>query len=273
MISLNSNTRLCCLLGDPIDHSISPQMHNAAFSNAKINFCYLAFKTTKHNLSSAINGIRALNIRGVNITVPHKVKVISHLDRIDEKAVRIKAVNTILNRKGSLIGYNTDGEGAVKAIGKKRVEAKNIVIIGAGGTSRAIISNLQDKCNKIFILNRNAEKSRVLASEIDKDTSTKIVGLSLSRKNMEKSCKECNVLINTTPIGMFPHISDTVIDKKYLKREMIVFDVSMRIPGSPLTRFTPHSGYLYGNSISYGERIAMEIKKAVEQGRLKEIVT
>ncbi len=199
-------------------------MHNTAFRHLNLNFYYTAFQVKSADLPSAIQGARAFNVRGLNVTVPHKVAVISFLDKIDQIAQRINAVNTILNIDGELKGYNTDGIGALKAIGEENIKDKAVVLLGAGGTSRAIAATLQGVCRQIIILNRSTQKAVSLAKELEKNRQSTILGLALSKKNIQKALNQSDVLINTTTVGMYPNVSETLIDKKYIDNGLAVFD-------------------------------------------------
>ncbi len=173
-LKIDGETELCCLIGDPVEHSVSPAMHNAAYSEANLNYIYIAFKIGKNTLKTALEGLKALNVKGINVTIPHKVSVIPFLDELDEKAKMIGAVNTIVNQDGKLKGFNTDGVGALKALTIERVKGKNIVILGAGGAARAIAYTLARRCSKLVLLNRTSSKAKQLAEEISVKTRSKV---------------------------------------------------------------------------------------------------
>ncbi|MEM4246536.1 MAG: shikimate dehydrogenase [Candidatus Bathyarchaeia archaeon] len=224
MIRVDSRTRLCCLLGDPVTHSVSPQMHNAAFSHLELNFCYMAFRVVRRELPSAVEGVRALGIRGFNVTVPHKVEIIPLLDEVDETARKISAVNTVLNKDGRLIGFNTDGAGFIKAVGEDRIRGKNAVMIGAGGAARAIAFSLAGRCRSLTILNRTSRKAVALAGEVERTTGCRIMGLGLSSEEAGEALRRCELLINSTIVGMYPDVSRTIIDNNLINPGMVVFD-------------------------------------------------
>ena len=139
-MEISGKTKLCALIGDPVEHSLSPAMHNAAFKHLGLNYVYLAFKVERERLKEAIAGVKALKIHGLNVTKPLKIDVIPLLDELHESASKVGAVNTILNRDGKLVGYNTDGLGALKALENAEVDLNGIkvVIFGAGGAARAV---------------------------------------------------------------------------------------------------------------------------------------
>lgn len=196
-MKIDSQTKLCCIIGNPVEHSLSPAMHNTAYKELGLNFAYLALKVD--DVKNAIAGIRSLGIRGTSVTVPHKISVMQYLDDIDETAKKIGAVNTIVNNNGKLIGYNTDYLGAIKALEEKTsLKGKNVILIGSGGAARAIAFGLQQKQAQITILNRNYDKTKLL---------------------------DADILIHATPIGMSPNIGKSLIPNEYLNTALLVFDI------------------------------------------------
>jgi shikimate dehydrogenase len=135
MTEINGKTQICALIGDPVEHSMSPAMHNAAFRKLGLDYIYLPFRVWPERLAGAVAGLRALNARGFNVTIPHKVTVMPLLDGLDPLAEKIGAVNTVINDNGYLTAYNTDAEGFLRALKGQRVSPakKNVVILGAGG--------------------------------------------------------------------------------------------------------------------------------------------
>ncbi len=152
------------IIGDPISHSLSPSMHNTAFRELKIKAVYGAFEVKRENLKEAVEGIRALNIKGISVTIPHKSSIFEFLDEVDPIALEIGAVNTVINKDGKLKGYNTDWIGVLKAFENRRIDIKErkVVIIGAGGASRAIIYAMKKGgAKEIEVYNRTLE-ARIL---------------------------------------------------------------------------------------------------------------
>ncbi|HGY12256.1 MAG TPA: shikimate dehydrogenase [Desulfobacterales bacterium] len=211
---INSNTSLYAVLGDPISQSLSPVMHNSAFSHAGYNGIYLAFKVKE--IEKAISGIKALGIKGAGITIPHKVKAMQFLDEIDETAAKIGAVNTIVNRQGKITGYNFDSIGAVKALKEKTgINNKTVAILGAGGAARAVGYGIIAEGGRLIILNRTKDKGEKLAADLGSDFC-----------HLEDFKKvKCDILINTTSLGMTPNLDQMPVEKKHLNKGMIVMDV------------------------------------------------
>jgi shikimate dehydrogenase len=211
---LNSDTVVFAILGNPVSHSLSPVMHNTAMSEVGYNGVYHAFKVK--NIGEAVSGIKALGIRGASITIPHKVSVIEFLDELDDTAEKIGAVNTVINRHGVLTGYNSDCLGAIKAILEKTaIKDKNIVIIGAGGAARAIGFGIISQGGRITILNRTVAKGERLARHLGAEFQP--------ISNLKKT--GCQILINTTPVGMIPDTNVMPVQREDLDKSMVVMDV------------------------------------------------
>ena len=225
---ISGTTRVCGVIGDPIEHTMSPVMHNAAFKELGLDYLYVPLRVKREELGKAVESIRALNIRGLNVTLPHKVAIIPFLDELDPLAKKIGAVNTIVNDNGVLTGYNTDATGFLQALLDKGVkpEGKNIVILGAGGASRAISFILAERGTHLVILNRLLEFdwAKELAQRISQ-ISKKVRALELNEKNLEMMLEGADILINATSVGMSPDVDETPVPARLLKPGLIVFDI------------------------------------------------
>lgn len=165
---IDADTSLFAVLGNPVSHSLSPVMHNRAFSDIGFNGVYLALRV--QDIGVAVSGVRALDIKGASITIPHKVSVMEFLDQLDDTAQRIGAVNTIDNRQGILIGYNSDSIGAIKALTEKTtIKKKDVLIIGAGGAARAIGFGIISEGGRVTVSNRSTAKGETLAKDLGAD--------------------------------------------------------------------------------------------------------
>ncbi len=217
---INGQTLLYGIIGKPVRHTLSPVIHNRAFKRLGWNAAYLAFEVD--HLESAVRGIRGLGVRGVSVTIPFKVDIIPHLDRIDAMAERIKAVNTISNRMGKLIGYNTDWSGAMAAL-EERIEmtGNRVCLLGAGGAARAIGFGLKKRRCSVMLFNRSADAGARLAGELGFDYRP---WSSLLRKNS----LDADVLINATSAGMSPHDETSPVPKRLLQKGMTVMDIVYR---------------------------------------------
>lgn len=209
MPQITGKTQVVGLFGYPLSHTLSPVMHNAAFASLDLPFVYIPFPVEPAHLEEGVKGIRALNLRGVNITIPHKQNVMAFLDRLTPEAELIGAVNTIVNDNGILTGHNTDGAGFVKALeetGEKDLKSRYVLILGAGGAARAVaVSMALRGAGRIVIAGRTIGK----AQEITAVISERICGACASVFDLHSSrlpdeLAAADIIINSTPIGMYP---------------------------------------------------------------------
>ena len=221
-MNIKGSTDIVGLIGHPVEHSFSPPMHNAAFDALGMDYVYTAFDVDPLSLKSAIEGAKALDIKGLNVTIPHKIEVMKYLDEIDEVAGLIGAVNTIDFK--DMKGYNTDGIGAVKAIEEvTSIKNKKVVVAGAGGASRAISFYIAKYgAESLTILNRNVEKAQRLAEDVsDSNLIDEVQSDSISSIDLA----DADILVDTTPVGMHPHIGDEPIASAGdMHDDLVVFD-------------------------------------------------
>jgi len=227
MNELTGKTRICGVIGDPIEHTLSPTMQNAAFNALKLDVAFLAFKVKPAELENAVNGMRALNIRGLNVTMPHKSTVMNFLDRIDLSAQIVNSVNTILNKESKLFGFNTDGVGALKALRENGVEPKGrkVLLLGAGGAARAIAYAMAKESDELAVLNRTVKPAQELVKLLEKTANKKIVAGALSPKEIEQNLQDSDILINATSIGMKPKVDESLVAPKLLRPDLAVMDI------------------------------------------------
>jgi shikimate dehydrogenase len=202
-------------------------MHNAAFQKLGLDYLYVPFQIREENLAKAIDGMRALNIRGLNVTIPYKQSVLPFLDRIDDCAKKIGAVNTIVNENGTLTGYNTDAEGFLLSLKENRVDPKGqkVVIIGSGGAARAIAFALMENGAHICIHNRSRERVVELVRDLKNMTGSEVELFSLDSRSLQKTLEHAGILVNTTSVGMSPEINDSPVPAELLKAGLIIYDV------------------------------------------------
>jgi len=255
-MKIKGSTNIVGLIGHPVEHSFSPPMHNAAFDALNMDYAYVAFDVDPLNLKSAIEGAKALDIKGLNVTIPHKIEVMQCLDELDEVAGLIGAVNTIDIK--NLKGYNTDGIGAIRAIEEvSSIKNKDVVVAGAGGASRAISFYLAKfKANSITILNRNVDKAENLASDIlESDLISEAKSDSISEIN--NYLKDSDILVDTTPVGMHPHINDEPIaTADNMHEDLVVFDAV----------YNPNETVLLSEAIKANAKPVHGIKMLLYQG-------
>jgi shikimate dehydrogenase len=213
-MKISATTSTYCVIGDPITHSLSPVMHNAAFQDVEYNGVYLAFNVK--DVASAMAGFKGLGIKGASVTIPHKLAVMECLDHIDGTAVKIGAVNTIVNRDGKLFGYNTDCLGATRALlDKTKIKGKQVVLAGAGGAARAIGFGILAEGGSLTIINILEDEGENLAKDL---------GVNYYPLGHFKHL-DCDILINATPLGMAPNTNDMVVEAEYLRSDMTVMDI------------------------------------------------
>ncbi len=228
---INGKTKIIGIMGKDVENSLSPLMHNRMLSKHSLNFCYLPFKIREADLERAIQGIRTLNIKGVNITFPYKERVIEFLDQVEETARRVGAVNTIVHNKGILTGYNTDLIGFKKSLqknGKFTIKGEKAVILGAGGAARAVVySLLEEGIKEVYIFNRTIEK----ANQIKQDfysffPQSDIKIFNLKKEELKDKIQQSHLLVNTTPLGMSPQIDITPLPEEGLfYPDLLVYDL------------------------------------------------
>lgn len=255
-MKIKGSTNIVGLIGHPVEHSFSPPMHNAAFDALGMDYTYVAFDVNPAELQKAIEGARSLNIRGFNVTIPHKIEVMKYLDEIDDVARLIGAVNTIDFK--NLKGYNTDGIGAVRAIEEvTSIKNKNVVIAGAGGASRAISFYIAKYgADSLTILNRNVDKAQSLARDV---SNSGLIGdvKSDSINEINAYLADADILVDTTPLGMHPHINNQPIaTAENMHDELVVFDAV----------YNPNETVLLKQAIEAGAKPVYGIKMLLYQG-------
>ncbi len=226
-MEIGTDTRVYALIGDPIEHSLSPLMQNLAFRLLGLDCIYLAFRVKPEELGWAIKGIRALGVSGFNVTVPHKVAVIPFLDEVDHSASDVGAVNTVTNRGGRLVGHNTDGSGALAALSDEGVDlkGKKVVILGAGGAARAIAFATAHAAGSLVIMNRTTSKAEELSSDLKKRYRKLIEARKLSNETLSEELVDAEVLINATSVGMSPRTEESLVNRHMIRPKTTVFDI------------------------------------------------
>ncbi len=222
---MDSRTGLFALIGNPVGHSKSPDMMNAALREMRLPNVYLAFKVEPSFLQDAVAGFRALGVKGWNVTIPHKVAIMDYLDAIDETAKAIGAVNTVVYENGKWVGYNTDGPGYFRSLEEEwslPFTRLNVVIVGAGGAARAVGYTLAKAgVPHITVLNRTLSKAEALGKQLSPMARTEVRPLNEGKKTIEKA----DLIINTTSVGMVPKCDETPFPVEWLGRGQYVSDL------------------------------------------------
>lgn len=221
-------TRLCAVIGNPVGHSLSPALHNAAFDALGLDFVYVAFRV--EDLKGAMGGMRALeNFRGMSVTIPHKIEIMNYMDEIDDVDRSIGSINTVINEGGRLIGFGTDGPGALKAMTDAgvRIEGASVLMLGAGGAARAIAFTLarQPGLKKLVLTDINKEMLDGLISDLRRGTNALIEGEVMTTEGLAGLVNAADIIINCTPIGMHPKEDASLIPPGLLRTGQAVFDI------------------------------------------------
>lgn len=223
-MNIDYKTKKYGLIGNPIERSLSPFIHNGLYKKLDINNIYLTFEVGE-DLSEVVSSLKTLGIEGYNVTIPYKKEIIKYLDDIDRDAENIGAVNTVVNRDDRLIGYNTDGIGFLKVIDDRSIDLKdkNILLLGSGGAANSIAMKLLDRdINSLYIYNRTMSMARNLKARLEKyHPSSKIELCNIKELEREK----IDMIVNTSSVGMYPNINESPIDLEGFKNNLIIYDI------------------------------------------------
>lgn len=273
---VDGKTRILGVIGDPIEHTFSPAMHNAGLNALGLNYIYLPFHVTEDRLGECIQGAKAMGIEGLNVTIPHKTNVIKHLDDIDQVASMIGAVNTIQfiydeenessnqNNESNVRakGFNTDGYGCVRAIQEKTsVKDKKVTITGSGGASRAIAFQIANSgIDELSILNRNLMNAESLADDLKSNLSSIGIDIGINAyeiDNLKRELDDSDIFIDTTPLGMYPNVNDNPIaESDMLHEDLLVNDIV----------YTPMETSLIKEAIKANAEVVYGYKMLLYQG-------
>ncbi|MBI4228479.1 MAG: shikimate dehydrogenase [Deltaproteobacteria bacterium] len=252
---VRATTKVFGIFGHPVNHSLSPTMHNAAFKKLKLDRVYIAFDIHPKNLDSATQAIKSLGILGVNVTIPHKEKILSFLDETSPEVEMTGAVNTVKNENGKLIGYNTDVEGFLMAIKEDLgviPKGLRISLLGAGGAARAVLTGLcMNGASEIYLINRTLDKAKKLASEFKrcyKDISIGAYALE-DRVSVERSLRSAELLINASSSGM-EGVASSELRLEVLPKESMVYDLVYKPRETPLLKAAKELGLKSAGGLS-----------------------
>ena len=273
---VDGKTQVLGVIGDPIEHTFSPAMHNAGLNELGLNYIYLPFHVKEVMLGECIQGAKAMGIKGLNVTIPHKSNVIKHLDDIDSVASMIGAVNTIQfnfnennessnqNNETSVTtkGFNTDGYGCVRAIKEKTsINNKKVTITGAGGAARAVAFQIASSgIDELSILNRNVAKAESLANDLKSNLNKIGIDISINSYGIEDLKRELDcsdIFIDTTPLGMYPNVDEKAIaSADMLHEDLVVNDIV----------YTPMETSLIREAIKANAEVVYGYKMLLYQG-------
>jgi len=221
---MQTQIKTYCIIGDPVQHSLSPAMQNAAFNSLRLNCVYIAFRVSKNELKESICSLRSINISGFNVTMPHKIDILEYVDELDLTARKAYAVNTVHNVRGTLKAYNTDVYGFIQPLHRRKINfnGMTILLLGSGGAARAVIAALSEESNisNILIASRNQKTSRCLV-DIGEE-----LGLhcdSITIDNVQNSAAKSDLIVNTIPYTT--NNNDSIIDLEHISKDSVVYDI------------------------------------------------
>jgi shikimate dehydrogenase len=250
---MRAPTKTYCIIGDPIHHSLSPEMQNAAFAAKGLNCTFIAFRVPEAELKESIESLRSINIAGFNVTTPHKTQVIRYLDELESTAKKAAAVNTVNNIEGIFRGYNTDVYGFIEPLRKRQVDFQDmhVLLLGSGGAARAVVVALaeQNGIAKLVIANRDMQRANEL-SNLGVGLGMKCEVIPLDRA--QDSSPSCDLIVNATTLGM--NNESSVIDYEHIQKGSIVYDIVYR----PLVTDLIENAKYAQASIVYGYEMLIE---------------
>jgi len=257
-MTISGKTQVCGVIGDPIAHSLSPTIQNAAFNHLELDFVFVAFRVKAADLENAMRGMRGLGIHGLNVTMPHKSAVIVCLDEVDSTVKFLGSANTILNREGKFSGFSTDGVGALKALRENDVvlSGKKVLLLGAGGAAKAIAFALAQEVEELAILNRAVGKAKELEEALGQMFNRKVVSDTLSSDAIVKHLRDSDILINATSVGMKPNFNQSIVQPQWLRSDLTVMDIV----------YNPVETKLAKNSQAAGAKVISGVEMLIYQG-------
>ena len=244
-MKIDGYTRLAAVVANPIKHSISPFIHNSAFEATNTNGVYLAWEVDATELAETVANIRRYQMYGINLSMPYKEQVIPYLDQLSEEACLIGAVNTVVNREGTLIGYNTDGKGFFKSLPSFKISRKRMVLLGAGGAAKAILAQaILDGVSQIsvFVRSSSIEKTRPYLEKIQNATGFRVDLFALEDvQNLQDSITKADLLVNATSVGM-DGSSQPIPTSIVLPEKLLVADVIYQPFETPFLKWARNQG-------------------------------
>ncbi|MHC4039533.1 shikimate dehydrogenase [Streptococcus sp. KHUD_017] len=244
-MKIDGYTRLAAVVANPIKHSISPFIHNSAFEATNTNGVYLAWEVDAAELAETVANIRRYQMYGINLSMPYKEQVIPYLDQLSEEACLIGAVNTVVNREGTLIGYNTDGKGFFKSLPSFKISRKRLVLLGAGGAAKAILAQaILDGVSQIsvFVRSSSMEKTRPYLEKIQNATGFRVDLFALEdRQDLQDSITHADLLVNATSVGM-DGTSQPIPSSIVLPDKLLVADVIYQPFETPFLKWARNQG-------------------------------
>jgi shikimate dehydrogenase len=260
--TISANTQICAVIGNPIAHSLSPALHNAAFAEMNLDFIYVACRV--EDVKNALAGMRALeNFRGMSVTIPHKIEAMKYVDDIAEADRSIGSINTIIHEKDNLVGLGTDGPGALKTLVDAGIEVdgKNILMLGSGGAARAIAFTLalNTKPGKLSILDINEGMLQQLTTDLKAGTPAPVASGLLTQSTLAQAMDTADIILHCTPVGMHPNPDASLIPADLFRSGQVVFDIV----------YTPFETKLLARAKSRGLKVICGVEMFINQAVLQ----
>lgn len=247
-VDITARSSLCLIIGDPVSHSLSPSMHNAAYARTQLPFVMAGAHVRAEGLADALKGVRALGIKGLAVTMPHKVAIMPLLDVVDPVAQTIGAVNTVVNTDGTLTGFNTDWLGILRPLERSiDLKGRSVALLGAGGAAQAALYACTSQGASVTVFNRSVEKASVIAEKF---------GSSVRSLETANDLSPFDIIINTTSAGMAPDVELSPVPESALRKHHIVFE----------TIYAPNVTKLLKLSQNVGARTITGLEMFLEQG-------
>jgi shikimate dehydrogenase len=247
--------RTYCIIGDPVSHSLSPAMHNAAFKSLSLDDVYIAYRVSSHELESAIESLRSIKISGFNVTIPHKTAMLKYLDEVDIMSSKAGAVNTVASITGKFKGFNTDIQGFIQPLCNHNIDFKglSVLLFGAGGSARAVVTSLStvNGISKLVVANRTYSKSKEMSKLADLQGLSSSVSMIGDAKGM---AKHFDLIVNATSVGL--QSNESILDSEDIDKSSIVYDLVYR----------PIMTKLLENARKKGARVIYGYEMLLEQG-------
>jgi shikimate dehydrogenase len=262
MKAIGCSTQVCAVIGNPVGHSLSPAIHNAAFAALDQDYVYVACPV--EDVKGAMAGMRALkNFRGMSVTIPHKIEVMKYVDEISPMDLKIGSINTVIHDGNRLIGLGTDGAGALKALTDSGVslDGKNVLMVGAGGAARAVSFTLalSTKLAELALLDINETQLHSLKTDLEAGTEAVIAANLMTEKSLADAMGKADVIIHCTPIGMHPKVDASLIPPALFQPHQVVFDVV----------YTPLETKLLAEARSRGLKVISGVEMFINQAALQ----
>jgi shikimate dehydrogenase len=262
MRSIGCSTQVCAVIGNPVGHSLSPAIHNAAFQALDLDYVYVACPV--EDVKGALAGMRALkNFRGMSVTIPHKIEVMKYVDEISPLDRKIGSINTVIHDRDKLIGLGTDGAGALKALtdGGVSIDGKRVLMVGAGGAARAVSFTLalSTELAELCLLDINEAQLQGLKTDLESGTEAVIAAFPMTGRSLAQAMEKADVIIHCTPIGMHPKVDASLIPPALYQPHQAVFDVV----------YTPLETKLLSEARSRGLKVISGVEMFINQAALQ----